>query len=342
MKRRQVWMWTGLGISLAFLVYLFAGINYGHLWISLASANVSFLLPAGVLMGGTLAIRAWRWGYLLKPLKPVSFPSLMSATSIGLMANMVLPARLGELVRAFVLGHREHLDKSASFATIIVERLLDGFTILFILAVLLLLAPLPLGQGIERTLRWGGLVTLLVYVGVFTFLLYLQRSTARTVRGVQRVCARLPVRYVDKLCRLLESFSGGLQTLRQREYLGRIIVGSAALWGAVGVYNFLIVLAFQLQVPLTVGFLLLVFQAFAVMVPSSPGFVGTYHAASVACLTLWGISTEMALGVALVMHALGFFLTVGTGFICLWTAGLSLRDLTWADAALHTSPSSPT
>ena len=281
-------------------------------------------------------------GPLLKPLKPVAFPSLMSATAIGLMANMLFPARLGEIVRAWVLGRREHLDTSASFATVIVERLLDGFTILFILAALLLWVPLPMGEGLAWALRWGGLLVLAGYLAVFAFLLYVHRATAQAVRGVQRVCWWLPARSLEKLCQLLQSFSEGLHTLGDRRYLGRIIAGSVALWGAIGMYNFLVVLAFQLEVPLSVGFFLLVFQAFAVMLPSSPGFMGTYHAAIVACLTLWGVTTEVALGVALVMHALGFFLTVGIGLLYLWAAGLSLFDLTRTHAPLRPSPFPPT
>ncbi len=328
-------------ISFALLVYLFSRIEYGRLWMSLASANLVLLLPAGALLVGTLAIRSWRWRYLVKPLKLVGFGSLLSATSIGLMANMILPARLGEIVRAVVLGQREQLDKSASFATIIVERLLDGLTVLFILAVLLLVEPLPLERGMDRALRWGGLVTLALYLGALTFLLYLHRSTPQAVRGVRRVCSRLLPRYVDKFCHLLESFSGGLRTLGERESLGQIVVGSAALWGVLGLYNFIVVRAFQLPLPLTVGFLLLVFQAFAVMVPAAPGFVGTYHAATVACLSLWGVSSEVALGVALVMHALNFFLTVVAGCISLWAVGLSPRDLTRTDTPFLRAPSSP-
>jgi uncharacterized membrane protein YbhN (UPF0104 family) len=139
---------------------------------------------------------------------------------------------------------------------------------------------------------------------------------------------------------MLEGFSGGLQTLGRWDSLGQIVVASALLWGAIGLYNFLVLLAFQLQLPLAVGFLLLVFQAFAVMLPSSPGFVGTYHAASVACLSLWGVQAETALSVVLVMHALGFFTTIAAGFVCLWAIGLSPRDLTRASLAVPHQPSS--
>jgi uncharacterized protein (TIRG00374 family) len=334
--------WIGMGLSLVLLGYLFGQVEYGRLWDALASADMSFLFLATALMAGTFVIRSWRWQYLLKPLKEVGFSSLMSATSIGLMANMLFPARLGEIVRAVVLSRREHIDTSASFATVIVERLLDGFTILLILAVLLLAASLPLTGGWAQIVRWGGLSTLALYVSVFVALLYLHHSTAQALRTVQRLGTRLPARWVDRLVHALQSFSKGLETLGCKEHLGQIIVTSILLWGTFGIYNFLVVQAFHLHLPLTVGFLLVVFQAFAVMLPSSPGFVGTYHAASVACLSLWGVSPEAALSVALVMHAINFFLTIGVGGSYVWTVGLSFRDLTRPSPHVEIPPHSPT
>jgi uncharacterized protein (TIRG00374 family) len=337
MKHGHVWI--GIGISLALVIYLFARVDYGQLWQLLATANLSLLLIASVLLAGTLVIRAWRWQYLLKPLKSVRFSNSMSATCIGLMANMILPVRLGEVVRAVVLGHREQIDKSASFATVVVDRLLDGFTILFILVVLLIVAPLPLDEGWQQRLRWGGMVFFLLYGGVFALLFYLHRAPTQMLRYVRRFCAGLPTRWVDRLCHFLGSFGEGLHTLDRTEYLGQIVVSSLVLWGLVGVYNFLVVLAFQLHLPLTVGFILLVAQAAAVMIPSSPGFVGTHHAASVACLSLWAVTPEASLGVALVMHAIGYFLTIAIGAGYLWAAGLSMRDIGQPDQGLPGTPS---
>jgi uncharacterized protein (TIRG00374 family) len=324
---KQGHIWIGTSISLVLLIYLFARVDYGHLWLSLASADVSLLLIASVLVVGTLVMRAWRWQYLLKPLKSVRFSNSMAATAIGLMANMILPVRLGEIVRAVILGQRERIDKSASFATVVVDRLLDGFTILFILLVLLMAAPLPFDQGWQQRLRWGGMAFFVLYGGVFIVLFYLHRAPAHVLQGVRRLGSQLPTRWVDRFCQFLESFSQGLHTLDRREYLGHIIVTSLILWGLMGFYNFLIVLAFQLHLPPTVGFVLLVAQAAAVMLPASPGFVGTHHAASVACLSLWGVTPETALSVALVMHALGYFLTIAIGAVYLWSVGLSLRAL---------------
>jgi hypothetical protein len=320
------------------VLYLFSKVDYSRLLDSLASADIALLAVAGGVLASTFALRSWRWYYLLRPLKEVGFSSLMSATSIGLMANMILPARLGEIVRAVVIGQRERLDKSASFATVIVERLLDGFTILLILGFLLLVTPLPLDQTWAGVVYWGGVLTFIMYIVVLAFLLYLHHATIRALRGVQKLSRVLPQHWVDRLIRFLTSFSAGLRTLGGRDSLAHIIATSLLLWGAMGLYNCLVVMAFKLQLPLTVGFLLLVFQAFAVMIPSSPGFVGTYHAASVMCLSLWGIAGEAALGVALVMHAGGFFITIGFGAGSLWAIGVSLRDLMRPEASLNHSP----
>jgi uncharacterized protein (TIRG00374 family) len=252
----------------------------------------------------------------------------MAATSIGSMANMVLPARIGELVRALVLGRQERIETSTSLATVVVERVCDGFTILLMLAALLCFAPLPLTAGGIRTLRWGALVTFLGYLGVCAVLYYLHCSPVRLVRGMEYFKRCIPPRWVDKLADAVSSFSGGLQTLSRRESLGQIVFSSILLWAIIGLYNVLVVWAFHLQLPFTVGFLLVVFQAFAVMIPSSPGFVGTYHVASVACLKFWDVSEEIALSVALVMHAITFFLNIGMGFGYLWSVRGSLREFT--------------
>ncbi len=336
---KQGHVWTGVGISLALLGYLFSKVEYRQLWRSLASADVPLLLIAAVVISSTLVMRAWRWQYLLKPVKHVRFSNSMAATCIGMMANMILPVRLGEIVRAVVLGHLERIDKSASFATVVVDRLLDGFTILFILAVILLIAPLPVDQDWQRRLQWGGVAFFLLYCAVFALLFYLYRSPARVLQCIRRLCSRLPARWVDRLCRFLASFSAGLHILDRTENLAQIIVSSVVLWGLIGVYNFIIVLAFHLNLPWAVGFILVMAQAAAVMIPSSPGFVGTHHAASVACLSLWGIGPEAALSVALVMHAIGYFLTIAIGAVYLWTVGLSMRDLGQLERAIPGTPS---
>jgi hypothetical protein len=255
------------------------------------------------------------------------------------MANMLLPIRLGEVIRAVVLGYREGLDRSASFATVVVDRLLDGFTILFVLVVLLMVAPLPLDRAWEGKLRGGGLLFFAVYLGVFALLYALHRSPGRVLHGVRRLGSSLPVRWVDRICGFLESFRTGLHSLGRAENLGQIVMTSLILWGLVGTYNFLVVRAFELHLPVSIGFLLLVAQAAAVMIPSSPGFVGTHHAASFACLSLWGVSPETALGVALVMHAIGYFLTIAIGAIYLWMVGMSLRDISHPDRVKRGEPS---
>ena len=117
-------------ISTLFLILAFNRVNLYELKDTLETANYIYLIPAVLLTILSLWIRAVRWGYLLQPVKKININSLFSATAIGLMANNLLPARLGEFVRAYVIGKKELISKSASFATIVVERIFDGLTIL--------------------------------------------------------------------------------------------------------------------------------------------------------------------------------------------------------------------
>jgi len=334
-------VWTGVGISTVLIVFLFSRVNYGQLWLALISADLVVLVMAGALLATTFAVRSWRWQFLLKPIKSVRFSTVMAATSIGSLANMIFPARLGELVRALVLGRQERIETSTSLATVVVERVCDGFAILLILAALLFFAPLPLTAGGIRTLRWGGLLTFVGYLGICAILYYLHYSPAHAVMGMKHFDRFIPTRWMDKLSGLLASFSSGLQTFSQRESLGQVVFSSILLWTIIGLYNVMVVWAFHLHLPFTAGFLLVVFQAFAVMIPSSPGFVGTYHVASVACLKFWDVNEEMALSVALVMHAITFFLNISMGFGYLWSIRGSLREFTKPEQGSAPPSSSP-
>src|SRR5690242_1391340 len=126
--------WLGLIVSLVFLYLAFQGQDFGKIGQALGEANYWWLLPAlGAYFLGVY-VRAIRWHYLLGPLKKVSVKRLFPVVVIGYMANDVLPVRMGEVVRAYVLGKRENVSKTGTLATIVVERIMDGITMLLFLA----------------------------------------------------------------------------------------------------------------------------------------------------------------------------------------------------------------
>src|SRR5258706_258627 len=105
--------------------------------------NLWWFIPFAALTVGEVLIRAWKWQVLLEPIKRCSFLTLNSATLIGLFANTVLPARAGEFVRAYAGARMERIPYSTSFATVVVDRLLDGLTVSAIFVLALVFQPLP-------------------------------------------------------------------------------------------------------------------------------------------------------------------------------------------------------
>ena len=135
--------WFGFVLSLFFLVIFFRKIDLVTIWNSFLSVEYLYVIPLVVFNIFSFWVRAKRWQYLLAPIKKIKISPLFHATAIGFLANNILPARIGELVRAYVLGSKEKISKTSSFATIVVERLFDGFTILLLFLVVILFLPFP-------------------------------------------------------------------------------------------------------------------------------------------------------------------------------------------------------
>ncbi|MDD3642101.1 MAG: lysylphosphatidylglycerol synthase transmembrane domain-containing protein, partial [Candidatus Krumholzibacteria bacterium] len=138
MKRKLI---LGIVISAVFLFFALRNVDPGEMRAAFAAADYRYVLPAVCLTLISLWFRSVRWRYLLNPVKQIGRRSLLSAASIGLMANSVLPVRLGEFVRAYVIGRKERISKSSAFATIVVERIIDGVTVLAFFVAVVLRSP---------------------------------------------------------------------------------------------------------------------------------------------------------------------------------------------------------
>lgn len=318
----------GIGISLTVLLAVALTTDLQQLWVALRSANYGLFLIVVGLSILTLVIRAWRWQYLMRPIKVVSIWPLFSAMSIGFMANMLLPAHAGEVVRAYLIGRNAQVNSVASFATIVVERLFDMMTLLFIVMILLFVAVFP-GESASFThnLRLAGYGVAALCVASFLGLWLIHRRADQVVRFAQRTLAFLPEPWVGKIVELLLAFALGLQVMRNRWHLTMVISYSLLIWGMAAFGDLLLLHAFDLQLPAFAPLLFLVVQVLGVTVPSGPGFIGTYHAAVIGGFALFGIDRELALSVAIVMHAAFFFPFIAAGCFCLWRDNMSLRTV---------------
>jgi uncharacterized protein (TIRG00374 family) len=330
LKKRPVFdkkLWIGLGISAFFLYVLFREVRLKLLLAAFSGIDYRYLLwaVACTLLGYYL--RAIRWKYLLAPLKKTSMNNLFPSTIIGYMANNLLPARLGELVRAYVLGEKEKMDKSSVFATLVLDRLMDGFTVLILLVATLLTLRLPEGMTeAQKGLEYGGYLTVGFYFLILLALVILKIWSTKAISFLERVLKPLPERFRIKAVGLAGSFVRGIRFSSQPGEIMGLFASSLLMW-ALAVWTVdLVLLAFHIDLPLTAAMFILVLIVFAIMVPSSPGFVGTYHAACMIGLMAFNFPKEKALSVALVMHAINFLPVTLLGLWYLIRDKISLRD----------------
>jgi len=311
----------GMLVSLVFLYLAFRKVDYTELWQALKGANYWFIIPNVILTIFSMWMRAFRWKYMVNPIKKVGLGRLFSSVMIGFMANNVLPARLGEIIRAYSLGTKENISKSASFATIVVERVFDGFSILFILWATLLLFPFP------DWVKKGSNLFLVMNLGILAILIFLEIKTDSTLKFFQFMFKFLPHKLRLKAEVILLKFISGLKVFRDVSSLIWILTWSILIWVVIGISNYFIFLAFGLYPPIQASFILLVIVCLGVMLPASPGFVGTFQFFCIVALSAFGYDKNVALPFSILLHACQYFPVTLLGLYYLKKEHLSLKTL---------------
>ena len=324
-RRKTLSVTVGLVISVVLMWLLFREIQFAELISALSGANYFWIIPNIVLIVLTMYLRAYRWTFMIRPVKEVPFGKLLAATCIGFMANNVLPLRLGEFVRAYSLSSQDHeVSKSASLATIFVERMV------FDLVALLVIFGAVIGVTtihIPEEMKTGIYMAIGIALFGLMLVLYLALRPDQASHYFTRYLFFLPERFKNHIRGIIVRFSTGLEfmtCLRTASWVG---VQTLVIWLIMGVSNYFVFLAFGFDLPLEASYFLLVVVSIAILVPSSPGFVGVYHAGTVFTLTQYGIGREDALSFALVLHAAQYIPITMMGFYYLKKTHLSLKQL---------------
>ena len=324
-QRKYLYLLLGLTISIVLLWFLFRNIDFRELVTALKTANYYWLIPNALFIIFTMYQRAYRWHFMVVPIKKVAFPKLLAATCIGFMANNVLPLRLGEFVRAYSLSLQDRgVSKSASLANIFVERLVfDLIALLLILGLVLAIAPIQF----DERMRVGLYLTMgIALLGIVTMLI-LGRKADQTGRLLTRYLFFLPDRANDFIKSIIMKFSEGLAFLTDMKSVLWVSLQTLLIWLLMGLSNWFVFQAFGFDLTLDASFYLLVIVSISILVPSSPGFVGVYHAGAVVSLMAYGISKEEALSCAIVLHATQYIMVTLMGFYFLKKEHLTLRTI---------------
>lgn len=320
--------WLGLIISLLFLYWAFARIELGGLIQALREADYAWVVPAVLVYFVAVYLRGWRWKLLLKPLKDVTAYSLFRMVVIGFAANNTLPARLGELVRSYLLGRKEGLSKSSVLATVVVERVFDVLVMLAIIALgANVLAPVLEARQLPGTqllpLMAAGFAALL---GAFLWAAAQPRQAKRLAHLFLR---HLPQALRERLDRLLHSFLEGLAVLRGPGGVLVLFGWSGLIWFLEAAKYWIIMQGFGFDTSFTVLALAMAIANLGTAIPSAPGYIGTFEFLTAQVLFLFGVAMEVGLSYALVLHAALYFPVTLLGFYYAWSEGMPGRWRFW-------------
>jgi hypothetical protein len=340
MKKWQ--FWVGVVISVVFLYLALNKLNFADFVQSITHANYWWIIPGVAVYFVAVWARAWRWHYLLKPIKSIKTKVMFPITCIGYMGNNIYPARAGEVLRAVVLRRREGVSISASLATIIVERIFDGVVMLaFVFVNLAQLAALsnvsiPIGSWnitIKGIALWGSVAFFGALV-LFLLAAMFPKVSSRFFKWL--IDHLLPVRIRANSTIVMDRFLDGLESLRTPGNILMVFLTSVIIWLLETVKYWFVMHAFGFHASFFTLMLMNGVVNLATTIPAAPGYIGTFDAPGIAILMASGVPQAIATGYTLVLHvALWVPITVLGAYF------MTREGIKWSDSMRREIDQSP-
>ena len=273
--------------------------------------------------------RAWRWKYLLRPIGvSLSFSRLMIISTVGFMAVLALPFRLGEFARPYYVVRDGHSRISEVLGTVAVERIVDGLVIAILLFATYLYSLAPGGHAYPPVLAvsaWLALLGFLVLTAFLGFALRWPDATIRlamTVTFLRRISPRLADKFADKLRGLIKGF----RALGHLRDMLPFLLQTALYWGCNGLGMWLLAHLMNLPIPIHAAFAAMAFTGVLISLPNAPGLVGQFHAGILLALAAYlpeSILTSTGGAYAIALHGIQFVWYVGFGLLAFLFIGES-------------------
>ena len=321
----------------ALFVYLFAhNLNLGDVWNKVRAANRAQLGLALALLVGTYFVRVLRWRTLLEPMARPPLRALFRATMIGFSALFLMGRAAEMIVRPAVLSIKERIHPSASYATVMIERVCDMVMVVLFFAVNLVFFEYNEREHDADAMRlfgWikvtGALLLIAAAAGVYGLSVFRRRRES-ALTSVEKRLNRLPARVSRGLMSLLRHISEGLAVLHDARGLTITVSYTALLWLMVATAHLLVVRAFGIhydQVPFTGAVFVMGLSMLGSVVPTPGGATGPFHIATAASLAFLGVDQDVAKSVAIILHPLIFAPATLFGMFYIAREGLSLARL---------------
>jgi uncharacterized protein (TIRG00374 family) len=301
----------GILISIILVYFSFKNINLQDVLSDLRKIQLSYVIFFLLICALVQYLRSYRWGIILQPMEKIDQLSLFSVTSVGFLAIAAIPARIGELARPYLISKRSSIKMSSALGTIIVERVLDSFTILTIAVVVLFFTDLP------SWLIKSSIIFLMLALAMFCFMLFMILNRETALKFINIIMNRLPGKLAHKIDELIHHFIDGLQIVTNINLLLYLIFLSAIIWLINVLAIYMLLLSFGFNLPVMASFVLLIVLIVGIAIPTAPGFIGNWHYSCILALGFFGVTEQKAIPFAVIYHFLSMImvLILGLGFL---------------------------
>ena len=316
-------------LALALVAWFLRHANIADVWSQVRQARMDLLILGFIFVMATYWARAIRWQYLLAPVGHTKFRTVFRTTVIGFAALAILPARVGDVLRPYLLARREGLATTATMATVVMERVLDLIAVLTLLAIYVwgFTGDSPLPDRLLNPVKVSATLAAAVSVGLMAVMWVLATHPERIGKLAAAAARILPGRLSERVGHLTTTFSGGFAAARSPRALLLAMLWSFPLWLAIAAEAWAVTVAFGIEMPFAGTFLLQALLVIGVAVPT-PGGVGSYHEAyRIGVTTFFSAPNDRAVAAAIVTHAISFVPVVLLGVIFMAQDGLSVSGL---------------
>ncbi len=306
----------------AVLVYLSVrGINFKDVADGLKTIRYGYVIAVLIILFLIQVLRSWRWGIILSPLEKVDQLSLFSVTSVGFLAIVAIPARLGELARPYLITNKSQIRITAAIGSIFVERVFDCLTVLLFFVFVLFFTPLP------AWLINAGTVFLLITLSIFVAMIFMIIKRDMSLKALNSIFQKLPEKYIVKLNHLFHQFIDGFKIITDVKLLIILILLSTLIWLMDVTAIYFMFLASGFTLPIAAPFIVMIILMIGITIPTAPGFVGNWHYSCILGLSLFGIPKTDAFTFSVLFHFLSIGIVVILGLMFLPFNKFSLSDL---------------
>lgn len=312
---------VGVLVSVLSVYFIFRSVDFEAVLESIKSLNIALVIIHTIISGSILSLRAIRWSYFIPIDKEIRKPSIIAATYIGYMSNNVLPAKLGEVVRTYVLAEKEDIKKSTIFASVVSERLIDLITSVVMLSLVVLFIRNIASQVYYAII----IVSTIAIVGV-SFLVFLSVKQELAMKFVGFFLKFLPQVVAQKIEAFLNSFVHGIGIKRGKYSILMIIFYTVAYWTLQIFASWILLRAYGLfGLSFVDTMFVVVITGFGFAIPSAPTGIGPIEAATIFALTTLAVNYDIAVSYAIVSHVISIIIITILGFVAMLTTGSSLR-----------------